>query len=388
MKLAFVVPRYGAEVLGGAEYAARRLAEGVAARPGWSVDVLTSCAKDAGTWADEYPPGETIEGGVRVVRYASRAGRAPDFPSVQGRVLANPRAATDGEAFEFIAAQGPDNPDLAAAAAASDADLVAFSPYLYHPTVYGLPPVGDRAVLHAAAHDEGPFWLPIFPPVFEAAAAFVFHTDEERRLVERAFDVASTPSLVLGLGVDDPPPTSAPPPVDGPYLLFLGRQSTGKALEPLISFFAEHKRASPGPLRLVLAGQPVDPLPDHPEIVKTGPVDDDTRWALMRGAEAFVHPSAHESFGLVLLESWLAGTPVLVNRSSGAMRELVERSGGGLLFDGYASFSTSVDRLVADADLRTGLAAAGRDFTLETFRWPALVDRYVAFLQSVAARRS
>jgi glycosyltransferase involved in cell wall biosynthesis len=386
-KLAFVVPRYGARVIGGAEYAARMLAEGVAARAGWEVEVLTTCAVDAGTWADEEPAGETVEGGVRVVRIPSRAGRAPDFPALAGRVLANPRAATMDEALGFIAAQGPDNPSLVEAAAASDADVVAFYPYLYHPTVHGVPAVGERAILHAAAHDEGPFWLPVFPPVFEAVSGFVFHTDEERRLVERAFDVASTPSLVLGLGVDDPPAVSGPPPVEGPYVLYLGRQNSGKALEPLIRFFAEHKAARPGPLRLVMAGPPVDPLPDHPEVVKVGPVDDDTRWSLLRGAEAFVHPSAHESFGLVLLESWLADTPVLVNRRSGAMRELVERSGGGLLFDGYASFSTAVDRLAGDADLRTTLASAGRAFTEATYRWPALVDRYVAFLDGVLARR-
>lgn len=385
MKVAFVVPRYGREVLGGAEYAMRVLAEGVAAR-GWRVEVLTSCALDAGTWADEYPPGTTTEGGVQVTRFPSRAGRDPDFAALAGRVLANPRAATVEEALGFIAAQGPDNPALVDAAAAVVADLVVFSPYLYHPTVHGLPAAAGRAVLHPAAHDEGPFWLPIFEDVFWAASGFVYYTDDERRLVERTFDVGATPSIVLGLGVDDPPASIGPPPVEGPYALYLGRQSTGKALEPLISFFASYKASRPGPLRLVLAGSPVDPLPDHPEVVKTGAVDDATRWALMAGAEAFVHPAAHESFGLVLLESWLAGTPVLVNRRSGAMRELVERSGGGLLFDGWASFSVALDRLLADAGLRASLAGAGRRFTETSFRWPALVDRYVGFLDEIVAR--
>ncbi len=79
---------------------------------------------------------------------------------------------------------------------------------------------------------------------------------------------------------------------------------------------------------------------------------------------------------------------MLVNRRSEAMRELVERSGGGLLFDGVASFAVALDRLVADADLRRALAESGRAFTEATFRWPALVDRYIAFLGGVLARRS
>ena len=139
MKLTFVVPRYGTQVLGGAEYAARTLAEGVAARDGWTVEVLTTCAVDAGTWADELPPGTTEEGGVQVVRIPSRAGRDPDFAALAGRVLANPKAATDDEALEFIRAQGPDNPALVEAARSTDADVVAFYPYLYHPTVHVVP---------------------------------------------------------------------------------------------------------------------------------------------------------------------------------------------------------------------------------------------------------
>ena len=50
MKLAFVTPRYGTEVIGGAETAARMLAERLCVRPGWEVEVLTSCALDHLTW--------------------------------------------------------------------------------------------------------------------------------------------------------------------------------------------------------------------------------------------------------------------------------------------------------------------------------------------------
>ena len=38
MKLAFVTPRYGSDVFGGAEMGARMLAEHLAALDGWSVD--------------------------------------------------------------------------------------------------------------------------------------------------------------------------------------------------------------------------------------------------------------------------------------------------------------------------------------------------------------
>ena len=57
VKLAFVTPRYGTEVIGGAETAARMLAERLCRRPGWEVEVLTSCALDHLTWENTEPAG-------------------------------------------------------------------------------------------------------------------------------------------------------------------------------------------------------------------------------------------------------------------------------------------------------------------------------------------
>ncbi len=91
---------------------------------------------------------------------------------------------------------------------------------------------------------------------------------------------------------------------------------------------------------------------EHPDIVVTGAVDEATKWAILRGAVALVSPSAFESFGLVLLEAWQAGTPVLVNGASDSTRELCERSGGGLWFRTDAEFEVALRRIVELPDLR------------------------------------
>ncbi|HEY4946389.1 MAG TPA: hypothetical protein VII19_00720, partial [Acidimicrobiales bacterium] len=94
MRVAFVVPRYGPAIIGGAETAARVLAEHLVARKGWEVDVLTSCAEDFVTWSDVYPEGVEVINGVRVARFASAAGRDPSFHPLSASLLADPGRAS------------------------------------------------------------------------------------------------------------------------------------------------------------------------------------------------------------------------------------------------------------------------------------------------------
>ena len=397
MKVAYVTPRYGLEVLGGAELGARMLAERLVNPPpgtngagggasGWEVEIFTTCALDARTWADHYPPGTSVVNGVTVHRFASRAGRDPGFEAFSATVLARPRAASPAEERRWIDLQGPVCPDLVEAVAAGDADVVVFYPYLYFPTVRAIERVAGRAVMHPAAHDEPPLYLPCFQSVFGASRGFVFQTQSERRLVEHLFPVAHVPQVVMGLGVD---PVPADPAVarhrlglgDRPYLCCVGRVDEGKGTGMLVRFFAAYKKRHPGPLALALVGPVVDRPDPHPDVIVAGPVDEETKWGALRGALALVSPSAFEAFSLVLVEAWTAGLPVVVNGACEPTREHCRRSGGGLWFGGYGSFEAVVDRLVGDERLRAVLASQGAGYAQRHFAWPKIISRYRRFLE-------
>ena len=386
-----MVPRYGAEVVGGAEHAARMFAERLAERPGWDIEVLTTCAVDSNTWANHYPPGMVELNGVHVHRFASVAGRAADFPDIQARALQVPAHASVDDQEHFIRSQGPIAPDVIDAARASDADLLVFYPYLFWPTVHGVPAVADRAVFHPAAHDEAPVRLPLFKSIFESVQGLVFQTVSERELVHERFKVGHIPQLLLGLGVEE---TTGEPAAaraafgigERPYLLYVGRIDNAKGCGILGRFFAEYKRRRPGPLALVMAGQVVEAPRAHPDIVLPGMIHDEVKWGALRGASAVVMPSAFEAFSLIVIEGMTAGVPVVVNGRCHPTREHCERSGGGLWFESYATFEAVVDRLLGDDALRTRIGARGRSYVEANFRWPVLIDRYSGFLEQVAGR--
>src|SRR5205807_2325431 len=85
---------------------------------------------------------------------------------------------------------------------------------------------------------------------------------------------------------------------------------------------------------------------------------------LFQLAQAVVLPSISETFGLVLLEAWAAGTPTISSRTSGASA-LIRHGENGWLFDlqSPASFHEALDLTLRNPDLRARLTAAGHKLT-------------------------
>jgi glycosyltransferase involved in cell wall biosynthesis len=390
-KVAFVTPRYGPEVMGGAEAAARQLAEHLVAECGWSVEVFSTGAVDHITWEDVLPPGDSVLNGVTVHRFRSASGRTREFYELDGRLRSAPAQATMAEARRWLESNGPVTLDLIEGLQESDADVVAFYPYLYYPTVVGLDAVSVPRVLHPAAHDEPALYLPVFGPTYTEADAICYHTAAERRLVQRVQRVAAIPQIVLGLGVGAV--------VEGgrsgadilgigdrPYIVSVGRVDEHKGSAMLARFFALYKKRHPGPLALALVGPVAASIAPHDDIIVTGVVDEPDKWDLVRDALVAVSPSALESFSLVVLEAWEQSVPVIVNATCDPTREHCERSGGGLWFGSFTEFEVVLQRLVADGPLRALLGARGHAYVETYYQWPALIGRYARFLTTVCER--
>jgi len=105
MKVAYVTPRYGEEVVGGAEAGARGLAEHLVSDLGWEVEALSTCATDNRTWADVYDEGTTELNGVRVHRFRSASGRDAGFDRFSRTLMQLPHRAAPRDQVRWIELQ-------------------------------------------------------------------------------------------------------------------------------------------------------------------------------------------------------------------------------------------------------------------------------------------
>jgi glycosyltransferase involved in cell wall biosynthesis len=114
--------------------------------------------------------------------------------------------------------------------------------------------------------------------------------------------------------------------------------------------------------------------------------ESDELYDLYAAADAFVLPSRHEPFGVVVLEAWAAGLPVVATRAGG-LADLVTDGDTGLLADvGDAkALAAAVTRILSDENLRLGLAGRAAHLVAESYDWPAVVGKLHALYREVGA---
>ena len=128
MKLAFVTPRYGIGGHRGSRDRRPHAGRAPGRRPGWEVEVMTSCALDHLTWENSEPRGHL--GPQRGHRPPVPHGQppAPRLLRARRQAAGGPETATLEESRRWVALNGPMCPGLVDAVADTDADVVACYP--------------------------------------------------------------------------------------------------------------------------------------------------------------------------------------------------------------------------------------------------------------------
>jgi glycosyltransferase involved in cell wall biosynthesis len=381
VKIAVVVQRYGADINGGAELHARYVAEHLARHV--EVEVLTTCARDYITWANDYPPGQSREAGVDIRRFPVSRTRSPqDFGAWSRRVFETTHSVNDELAW--LEAEGPTSPALIRHLTAQQAsyDYVLFFSMRYYHAWHGARAVPDKAILVPTAERDDVLGLEIFRPILRGVRACMYNSPEERALLQAMAGRDDVPGVVVGVGSELPASASAErfrqrTGIHDRIAIYIGRIDENKGCAELFDYWIRYSEITPGGLTLVLVGTPVLPVPVHPRIRHLGFVTDAEKFDALEAAEFLLMPSYFESLSMVALEAWGMGKPVLANGRCDVLRGQAMRSNAGLYYESYAEFVEAVRVLDGSAGVAATLGRNGRRFFQANYTWPIIERKYL-----------
>ena len=188
------------------------------------------------------------------------------------------------------------------------------------------------------AERDGAIGLSIFGPMFRGVRALMYNSFEERAMIQAVSGNTRRAARrrrhrLRGAGAHEP--GAVPPEVrhHGPFVVYVGRIDENKGCKELFDFFERYTRAVRGELTLVLMGNSILPIPDHPRIRHLGFVSDEDKFDGIAAADALIMPSYFESLSMVALEAWALGRPVLANGRCDVLQGQCLRSNAGLFYE-------------------------------------------------------
>lgn len=169
-----------------------------------------------------------------------------------------------------------------------------------------------------------------------------------------------------------------------PYFLFAGRLEKIKGVQDLIAVFRRYKKA-----RLLIAGtggfeSELRRLADGISNIEfLGLLSRERLQELYENAEAVIIPSLwFEVFSMVVLEAFRQEVPVIARRTGG-MAEIVEESGGGVLYDTDRELTAAMDRFLEDPGHGKELGSTGHKAFQKNWSADVHINNYLALINKI-----
>ena len=390
-RIAFVIQRYGENVLGGAEQYCRMIAENLSSR--CDIDVITTTARDSITWKNFYPTGKDRINDVNVIRFpVDKTRKIKSFNRLTKKLLFSGSSQSIEEGENWLNEQGPVSSKLFRYLEehSDDYQYFFFFTALYPIAYYGIQKVARKSILIPLAHDEPVMDFPVFRRLFHLPLYIIFSTPEERDFIYSSYRNYHIRSAVIGSGIQTQFASknlpsysfinSFPFPFDKDdrFVLYAGRIEPGKGIYELIDFFNRYTKDTRNEIKLIILGNghSLD-TKNNPNIIHAGYVDESIKSFLFEHASAVINPSYYESFSLVLLEAWNLKKPVLVNGKCPVLKGHIDRSQGGMYYFNYNEFKINLSLILNNAKLAEKFGSNGRRYYQSNYSWNIIRNKYL-----------
>jgi glycosyltransferase involved in cell wall biosynthesis len=197
------------------------------------------------------------------------------------------------------------------------------------------------------------------------------------------------PYFLADAAAESSPDAAAEQPVhERPFFLFVGRLERIKGLDDVIRAFrlvddADLLIAGDGEYGATLRALAAD----NPRIRFLGRVDPERLSQYYRQAVALVVPSVcFETFGIILIEAFRQGTPVIARRL-GPFPEIVDAAGAGTLFETESELLEGLRQLYDDGERRRRLGRQGREAFNRRWCESVVVPGYLDIVARAADKR-
>jgi len=365
--------------LGGSEKYMTDLSEELAHR-GHQVDVFTTRSQDYMTWRNELPSFGRVEG-VNIHRFPSLE-RGPHTWRALHYGLSHHRRTRSRRYEPFILwGNGPLSPllFLSVLRKCGDYDLVHLNLLHYAHTAYAYWAARARGLPiaitpHVHSEQEETYGAGYLRTILRGSDLVFADTQAEKEFL-LSQGVESQRIAIAGTGVrlDALPSLDAEAcrrqwdlPQEAFVLLFLGRKTEYKGLAWLLEAFLQlrtrHKK-----LHWLVIGPETEysqrlfaPYGDLPGLCRRGVVSEEEKVEALNACDLLAMPSVGEAFGIVYLEAWALGRPVIGARA-GAIPTIITHGQDGVLVSpgDVGELTREIERMITDPAWRHQLGAKG-----------------------------
>lgn len=388
-KIIIVTPWFG-EFAGGAEVLAKSLAIEFNSR-GIETLVFTTCCKSpySDWWHNDYEEGEYEVYGLKTFRFSVNDTKKA-YEDALGHFIHHKEKMTE-ERYENFFVAGINSRKLVEELSTyinKGYEVIAMPYYqgLTHSVVNAYP---GCVSMTPCFHDEEPFyWNPIETLLNNAKHIF-YNAYEEKELTINNYGNKIgrkvVEAIVPGVGVEQKLQTNEKliiAKIPENYFIYMGRKEEGKNVHLLVKWFKKYKQVNSSNTKLVfIGGGDASLVPENSDFIDFGYVSEVDKQNLLENAIALVNLSENESFSIVLMESWLCKTPIIVHGNCKVTKGHAIRANAGLFPQDEDEFLGCLNYLSQNKNEAMQMGKNGMNYVKDNYTHDVVLEKYMRILE-------